>query len=43
LRDLHGDVLAANERMLKMCRDLGFEIAADPGDLVLKLPFAALA
>jgi acetyltransferase len=44
LRDLHGDVLAANERMLKMCRELGFEIEADPEDLGLrnvrlKLPF----
>jgi acetyltransferase len=47
LRDLH-DVLAANERMLKMCRDLGFDIAADPDDLTLrkvrlKLPLAATA
>jgi acetyltransferase len=36
LRDLHGDVLAANERMLRMCRDLGFDIAADPEDLTLR-------
>ncbi|MFZ0396774.1 MAG: GNAT family N-acetyltransferase, partial [Methyloceanibacter sp.] len=36
LRDLHGDVLAANERMLKMCRELGFEIEADPEDLALR-------
>jgi acetyltransferase len=36
LRDLHGDVLAANERMLKMCRDLGFDIAVDPDDLTLR-------
>lgn len=36
LRDLHGDVLAANERMLKMCRKLGFDIAADPEDLSLR-------
>ena len=36
LRDLHGDVLAANERMLKMCRELGFDIAADPEDLALR-------
>jgi acetyltransferase len=47
LRDLHGDVLAANERMLKMCRDLGFDIAADPEDLTLrkvrlKLPLTAV-
>jgi acetyltransferase len=36
LRDLHGDVLAANVRMLKMCRELGFDIAADPEDLSLR-------
>jgi acetyltransferase len=46
LRDLHGDVLAANERMLKMCRELGFDITADPEDLSLrrvrlKLPLEA--
>jgi acetyltransferase len=48
LRVLHGDVLAANERMLKMCRELGFEIAADPEDLTLlkvrlKLPLKSAA
>ena len=48
LRDLHGDVLAANERMLKMCRELGFEIEADPEDLTLrkvrlKLPLESMA
>ena len=36
LRDLHGDVLSANEHMLKMCRELGFDIAADPEDLSLR-------
>ena len=36
LRDLHGDVLAANERMLKMCRELGSDIAIDPEDLALR-------
>jgi acetyltransferase len=36
LRDLHGDELAANKRMLKMCRELGFEIEADPEDLGLR-------
>lgn len=45
LQDLYGDVLAANERMLQMCRELGFDIAADPEDLTLrkvrlKLPLA---
>jgi acetyltransferase len=48
LRDLHGDVLAANERMLKICRELGFEIAVDPEDLTLrkvrlKLPLKSTA
>jgi acetyltransferase len=46
LHDLHGDVLAANERMLAMCRTLGFDIAADPEDpglckVRLKLPVTA--
>jgi acetyltransferase len=36
LRDLHGDVLAANERMLSMCRELGFDIAASSEDLSLR-------
>jgi len=36
LRELHGDVLAANERMLQMCRELGFDVAADPDDLSLR-------
>ena len=48
LRDLHGDVLAANERMLRMCRELGFNIAADPEDMTLrkvrlKLPLKSAA
>ena len=30
LRDLYGDVLASNDRMLLMCRELGFNIAPDP-------------
>jgi acetyltransferase len=43
LGELLGDVLANNERMLDMCRALGFEIAADPDDssirkVRLKLP-----
>ncbi len=32
LRELVGDVLANNQRMLNMCRALGFEIAVDPED-----------
>ena len=43
LRELVGDVLASNQRMLEMCRALGFEIAVDPEDasirkVRLKLP-----
>jgi acetyltransferase len=36
LRVLSGDVLAGNERMLEMCRSLGFEIAANPEDASLR-------
>ena len=36
LRELVGDVLASNERMLEMCRALGFEIAADPEDMSIR-------
>jgi acetyltransferase len=43
LHDLHGTVLVTNERMLKMCQALGFDIAPDPEDagltkVHLKLP-----
>ncbi len=43
LSDLHGTVLAANEPMLRMCRELGFHIGPDqdePGllNVTLKLP-----
>jgi hypothetical protein len=43
LRELAGDGLAANQRILEMCRALGFEIAFDPEDasirkVRLKLP-----
>ncbi len=36
LQALNGDVLEANERMLEMCRSLGFEITANPEDLSLR-------
>jgi acetyltransferase len=36
LRELVGDVLASNQRMLEMCRALGFEIAADPEDMSIR-------
>jgi acetyltransferase len=46
LRELVGDVLATNQRMLDMCRALGFVISPDPEDLSirtvrLKLPVGA--
>jgi acetyltransferase len=48
LSDLHGDVLATNERMLAMCREIGFDIAADPEEpgirkVRLRLPLDAKA
>jgi hypothetical protein len=30
LRELSGDVLQGNQRMLEMCRALGFAISPDP-------------
>jgi acetyltransferase len=33
LRELVGDVLAGNQRMLEMCRALGFQISHDPEDM----------
>jgi acetyltransferase len=36
LRDLYGDVLAANQQMLKMCHELGFDIAANSEDFSLR-------
>ena len=36
LRELVGDVLASNQRMLEMCRALGFEIGADPEDMSIR-------
>jgi acetyltransferase len=44
LRMIEGQVLSENAMMLTMCRELGFGIAADPGDpsvYVVKLPIAA--
>jgi acetyltransferase len=48
LRDLHGNVLTANTRMLQMSRELGFDVTADLEDRLLykvrlKLPHAAEA
>ncbi|HEU4475145.1 MAG TPA: GNAT family N-acetyltransferase, partial [Methyloceanibacter sp.] len=36
LRELVGDVLANNQRMLEMCRALGFGIATDPEDASIR-------
>jgi hypothetical protein len=36
LRELTGNVLASNQRMLGMCRALGFEIATDPEDISIR-------
>ena len=36
LRELVGDVLASNQRMLEMCRALGFDIAVDSEDAWLR-------
>ena len=36
LKDLSGDVLVENARMLEMCETLGFEIRPDPEDLSLR-------
>jgi hypothetical protein len=33
---LTGSVLASNQRMLDMCRALGFEIATDPEDISIR-------
>ncbi len=33
IREIHGDVLADNHRMLTLCRELGFTVAPDPGDV----------
>ncbi len=32
LEELYGQVLASNTTMLDMCRQLGFTVAAEPGD-----------
>ena len=36
LRELDGDVLQGNQRMLEMCRALGFAISPDPEDLSIR-------
>ena len=48
LRQLVGDVLANNQRMLDMCHSLGFQISPDPEDssiykVRLKLPIGLQA
>jgi acetyltransferase len=36
LEQLHGEVLAVNTTMLQMCRELGFSVAIEPGDMALR-------
>jgi acetyltransferase len=36
MEELHGPVLAENTTMLRMCRELGFRIEAEPGDANLR-------
>ena len=37
LKSLHGTVLKENATMLKMCRELGFDISLDPDDTTVYL------
>lgn len=37
LARVHGQVLAENATMLRMCEELGFEIADEPGEAAIKL------
>ena len=43
LRRVHGEVLAENTTMLRMCADLGFHISDDPGSRVIKMVTLTLA
>jgi len=36
LQEVFGTVLAENTTMLKMCRQLGFEVMVDPEDQMLR-------
>jgi acetyltransferase len=36
LQEIHGSVLADNHTMLRMCRELGFTVAPEPGDESLR-------
>ncbi len=36
MEELFGSVLGENTTMLQMCRELGFSIAVEPGDLSLR-------
>jgi RimJ/RimL family protein N-acetyltransferase len=36
LKTIHGQVLAENHTMLKMCSELGFQVAEDPSELDVK-------
>jgi acetyltransferase len=43
LKFLHGQVLTENSKMLAMCRELGFEVKADPNDAGIELVSLDLA
>jgi len=43
LARVHGQVLAENTTMLRMCRELGFHVADDPNDLGIKVVTLDLA
>ena len=43
LKEIHGEVLATNVTMLKMCGELGFEIEATEADIGLQLVVSASA
>ncbi len=36
LKELHGEVLASNTTMLRMCAEMGFHVEADPDDLGIR-------
>jgi acetyltransferase len=40
---VHGQVLAENTTMLRMCADLGFDISDDPGGRGIKVVTLTLA
>jgi len=43
LAQVHGQVLAENTTMLRMCSELGFQVSDDPGSKGIKVVTLALA